>query len=75
MKNLTSGPGKLTKALGINMTDYGRTFFNPPLYIAEGRQINSSNIQTGPRIGIDNTGEAREYPYRFWVKDNIYRSR
>ena len=27
IKNLTNGPGKLTKALGITMEDYGHSFF------------------------------------------------
>ncbi|MUV38311.1 DNA-3-methyladenine glycosylase II [Lentibacillus sp. JNUCC-1] len=73
MKNLTNGPGKLTKAMGIEMSDYGRTFFQPPLIIAEGASV--ENIATGPRIGIDNSGPAKDYPYRFWIKDNPYRSR
>src|SRR5699024_9904629 len=62
--NLTSGPGKLTKALGITKADYGRTFFEAPLYIAKGHP--PSNVVTGTRIGIDNAGEAKDYPYRFW---------
>jgi len=73
MTNLTSGPGKLTKALGITMEDYGRTFFKPPLFIAKGIKIN--NVLEGKRIGIDNSGEARHYPYRFWINDNLYVSR
>ena len=34
MNNLTNGPGKLTKALGITMDDYGLSFSKPPLYMA-----------------------------------------
>src|SRR5699024_6419217 len=75
LTNLTSGPGKLTKALGISMDDYGRTFFEPPIYIAYGSHTEKERIERGPRIGIDNTGEARDYPYRFWMKGNPYVSR
>ncbi|HLR52544.1 MAG TPA: DNA-3-methyladenine glycosylase [Candidatus Avamphibacillus sp.] len=75
LTNLTSGPGKLTKALGISMDDYGRTFFEPPIYIAYGSPPEKERIERGPRIGIDNTGEARDYPYRFWMKGNPYVSR
>lgn len=64
LKELTNGPGKLTKALGITMADYGKTLMEPPLYLAEGREI--IGISSGPRIGIENTGEARDYPWRFW---------
>lgn len=73
MKNLTSGPGKLTKALGINMTDYGRRFNEPPIYIAPG--FAPADISIGPRIGIPNSEEAKYYPWRFWVTGNTYVSR
>ena len=72
-RDLTSGPGKLTKALGITIRDYGRPLFEAPLYIAEGRPVRG--IAAGPRIGIDNAGEAREYPWRFWEKGNPFVSR
>lgn len=70
---LTNGPGKLTKALGINQQDYGRPLFVPPLFIAEGREIKS--IATGSRIGIENSGEAKDYPWRFWEYGNPFVSR
>lgn len=73
LKNLTSGPGKLTKALGIHMEDYGRRFDKPPIYITPGYA--PDEILTGPRIGIPNSGEAKEYPWRFWVKGNPYVSK
>ncbi|MED1204389.1 DNA-3-methyladenine glycosylase [Heyndrickxia acidicola] len=72
-KNLTNGPGKLTKALGIQMSDYGHPIYEPPLYIAKGNT--PAAISAGPRIGIDNTGEAREYPWRYWVTGNRFVSR
>ncbi|BCB02049.1 DNA-3-methyladenine glycosylase [Bacillus sp. KH172YL63] len=73
MKNWTSGPGKLTKALGITMNDYGGSFLEPPLMIIEGDQ--PVEVMEGKRIGIDNSGEARDYPWRFWIKDNPYVSK
>lgn len=72
-KDLTNGPGKLCKALGITMDDYGLQFTQPPLYIAKG--ISYDNIATSPRIGIDNSGEAKHYPWRFYVKDNLFVSK
>lgn len=68
--DMTNGPGKLTKAFGITMDDYGTPLFAPPLYIAEGRIVGS--VATGPRIGIENTGEAKHYPWRFWEYGNPY---
>jgi DNA-3-methyladenine glycosylase len=73
LRNLTNGPGKLTKALGITMEDYGNSLTLPPLYIAKG--IYPETISVGKRIGIENTGEAKDYPWRFWVTDNQFVSR
>jgi DNA-3-methyladenine glycosylase len=73
LKSLTNGPGKLTKSLGITMEDYGRPLTLPPLYIAQG--FCPESISAGKRIGIDKSGEARDYPWRFWVTNNKYVSR
>ncbi|WP_053365369.1 DNA-3-methyladenine glycosylase [Bacillus sp. FJAT-27245] len=70
---LTSGPGKLTKALGITMEDYGRKVTEPPLFIARG--IVPDSISTGTRIGIGNSGEAKDYPWRFWITGNPFVSK
>ncbi|WHY02725.1 DNA-3-methyladenine glycosylase [Neobacillus sp. DY30] len=73
LKSLTNGPGKLTKSLGITMEDYGSSLTLPPLYIANG--IFPDSISVGKRIGIDNAGEAKDYPWRFWITDNKFVSR
>lgn len=72
-QNLTSGPGKLTQAMGIHMEDYGRFMLDPPLFISEGKS--PVTVKSGSRIGIDNTGEAKDYPYRFWVDGNPFVSK
>ena len=73
-QELTNGPGKLTKALGIVKEDYGRKMFEYPLFIAKGEEeINA--IAVGPRIGIDNSGEAKDYPWRFWLHGNRFVSK
>src|SRR5699024_695008 len=69
----TNGPGKLTKALDISMDFYGHSLTEKPLFIAKG--TSPSNIETSPRIGIPNSGEAVEYPWRFFEKDNPYVSK
>ncbi|HLO13038.1 MAG TPA: DNA-3-methyladenine glycosylase [Pseudoneobacillus sp.] len=73
LTSLTNGPGKLTKSLGITKEDYGRPLTSPPLYIAKG--FCPESISVGKRIGIDNAGEARDFPWRFWVTNNKYVSR
>jgi len=72
-RDLTSGPGKLTRAMGIDRSFYGHCLWMPPLYIAEGPE--AGDIAAGPRIGIDNSGEAKDYPWRFWEKGNPFVSR
>jgi DNA-3-methyladenine glycosylase len=73
VRQLTNGPGKLTKALGITMADYGRPLQKPPLFIAKG--FVPEAISQGKRIGIENTGEAKDYPWRFWVSGNRFVSK
>ncbi|TWE08614.1 DNA-3-methyladenine glycosylase [Neobacillus bataviensis] len=73
LTKLTNGPGKLTKSMGISMEDYSRALTSPPLYIAKG--ICTESISAGKRIGINNSGEARDYLWRFWVTNNKYVSK
>lgn len=73
VQTLTNGPGKLTQALHINRDYYGHDLSTPPLYIETGeRQVKLEQITSGPRVGIENTGEARFYPWRFWIKGHPY---
>lgn len=69
----TNGPGKLTKALGITKDYYGHHWSEKPLYISENET--SKNIVAGPRVGIENSGEAVLYPWRFYEEDNPYVSK
>ncbi|MFB1050262.1 DNA-3-methyladenine glycosylase [Paraliobacillus sp. JSM ZJ581] len=71
---LTNGPGKLTKALQISMEDYGHHLIASPLWIAT-RAQDHIPISCGPRIGIDNTGNAKYYPWRFWITNNSFVSK
>ncbi|MGM9924429.1 MAG: DNA-3-methyladenine glycosylase [Bacillus sp. (in: firmicutes)] len=73
LKNTTNGPGKLTKAMNITMADYGNTYYASSLSIAEG--YTPSHISEGKRIGIQNSGEAVHYPWRFWVTGNPFVSK
>lgn len=71
--DLTNGPGKLAKALGVTMDYYGHKWYEEPLYIAEGPGV--SELEAGPRVGIQNTGEAVHYPWRFFEKGNPFVSK
>jgi DNA-3-methyladenine glycosylase len=61
---LCRGPGNLTKALGITITDNRLDLTTSKLAI-EDRSIWVGRIATGPRIGIR---VAIERPWRYWVE-------
>jgi DNA-3-methyladenine glycosylase len=70
---LTSGPGNLSKALGIVTKHSGFSLHSKELYIAEdGYSLNKKNIIVSPRIGVDYAGEDAVLPYRFFIKDNPF---
>lgn len=73
VKQWTSGPGKLTKAMAITMDYYGHHFTEKPLYIAQGTPV--QDVSVGPRVGIGNSLEAVHYPYRFWETENPFVSK
>lgn len=73
LKDWTNGPGKLTKALGITMKYYGHHWSEKPLFISEGPEV--KDIEIGPRVGIGNSGEAADYPWRFFEKGSKYVSK
>lgn len=72
-KDWTNGPGKLTKALSITADYYGHHWWQEPLFIAEGKKV--EEVIAGPRVGIGNSGEAVDYPWRFHEKDNPFVSK
>lgn len=62
---LTSGPGSVCQALGINMQQNGTRFDSGSLWIEEGMKVDPSKIETSTRIGIDYAGEDALLPWRF----------
>lgn len=70
---LLSGPGKLTQALGVNMSHNGRTFFEDDLKIVDlGKEVPAHEIAESPRVGISKATEKR---YRFFIKNSPWLSR
>jgi len=76
-KNLTSGPAKLSQALGISLAHN-----NVPLYLKtggvwleEGENIDMSRIEKAKRIGVDYAEEDAELLWRFYLKDNKWVSK
>lgn len=64
--SLTSGPGALTAALGIDLRQNGVLLNSDSLCICEtDLQLNEERILIGPRIGIDYAGNDAFLPFRF----------
>lgn len=73
--NLTSGPGKLCIAFGIDKTFNNENLLGDRVWLEAGRTISGDDIAVGKRIGIDYAEEYAEKPWRFWIKDNGFVSR
>ncbi len=74
-QNLTSGPGKLCLALGIDKTFNNLDLLGDQVWLEDGAKISDSEIASGKRIGIDYAEEYTEKPWRFWLKGNMFVSR
>ncbi|PEA54383.1 3-methyladenine DNA glycosylase [Bacillus pseudomycoides] len=78
-KNLTNGPGKLCKAMGITLEQKGLLLTGDELYIEQvspkHHLSHTYNITTGPRINIDYAEEAVHYPWRFYFQDHPFVSK
>ncbi len=74
----TSGPGRLTAAMGITGT-LNRADISTPhagLWIEPDTEVADTHICTGPRIGLGKTPEPwLSMPWRFWVAENSHVSR
>ena len=74
-KNLTSGPGKLCIALGIDKSFDKADLLGERIWIEEFKTFSDAEIASGKRVGIDYAEEFAEKPWRFWVKDNLFVSK
>ena len=77
LRSLCSGPGKVCQALGITKNEYGMDLCDPasPLRLIKYRHIPDEQIAVSPRINVAYAEEAAAWPWRFYVKDNLYISK
>jgi len=73
--NLTSGPGKLCIAMGIDRQLNAADLLGDRVWLEEFEHVPPRRIARGPRIGIDYAQEWIDKPWRFWIRDNRYVSR
>jgi DNA-3-methyladenine glycosylase len=72
---LTTGPGALGKAFGLNTHWTGQSFYLPgsPIWIEDrGFEVGEADIETGTRIGVEYAGECAQRPWRFWLRGSPY---
>jgi DNA-3-methyladenine glycosylase len=74
-RNLTSGPGKLCIAFGIDKTFADESLLGERIWLETGKVFSDDNINCGKRVGIDYAEEFADKPWRFWIKNNEFVSR
>ncbi|WIV13831.1 DNA-3-methyladenine glycosylase [Proteiniborus sp. MB09-C3] len=72
--SLTNGPGKLCSAFGITREMNGEDLTRDRLYICSDTEEKFHIVET-TRVGIDYAEEAKDFPWRFYIKDNRFISR
>jgi DNA-3-methyladenine glycosylase len=71
--SLTKGPGKLSKALGIQTKHGGYSLRSKELFIADdGFVYDKKDIIASPRIGVDYAGNDALLHYRFFIRGNPF---
>ena len=72
---LTSGPGRLCIAMGIDRRLDKADLLGDQVWIESGISVSPRDRARGPRIGIDYAEDWVMKPWRFWIKDNPFVSR
>jgi len=63
-----SGPGRLTKAFGINRTLDGSSFVTGPMWLEAARPVPDAKVRRTKRIGVDYAGAHANKRYRFVIR-------
>lgn len=73
---LATGPGKLSVAFGItgdfHTLDISKS---DKIYITDGESVSNNNIASAARIGVDYALHCKDYPWRFYIRNNQYVSK
>src|ERR1039457_1992413 len=72
LRDLTSGPGRLTLALGITRAQNGADVTRGKLTVRTPRREEPLEIEITPRIGIR---QCADWPLRYAIKGNLFVSR
>ena len=73
---LTSGPGKLCRALAIDRTFDGADLTAGRVWLEDdGFRAEPAEVAAGPRVGVAYAAEDALRPYRFWLRGSAFVSR
>lgn len=72
---LTTGPGAVAQALGINKNHNEALIGDDKIWISDVHNLQLFTIVAGPRIGVAYAQEYAEKPWRFWIKDHKFVSK
>lgn len=73
--NLSNGPGKVCKVLGLSMSDNGCPLESDRIWLEDRNLlIPESEVEMLPRIGVDYAGEDAKLPYRFRIGNKYAKS-
>ena len=77
LRNFLNGPGKVCQGFGLTRAQNGLDLTGDELFLCDGPEDlglpcpapRRERICRGPRIGVDYAQEARDFPWRFWLKE------
>ena len=74
--DLCNGPGKLCKAMGIDIRQNALNLcdINSSIFIAANDNLDESKIIKSPRVGVAYAKECAKWPWRFRIKNNPWTS-
>ena len=72
---LTSGPGRLTKAMGIDLIHNALNLGSDIIWIQDSSDSSRVKIESSTRIGVEYSGESALLPWRFTVKSSKWLSK
>ena len=74
--SVSSGPGSVSKALGIDLGLNSKDLTGNEIWIEDhGLRYDDNEIAATPRVGVDYAGEDALLPWRFFVKNSKYVSK
>jgi len=74
-KNLSAGPGNMSKAMGIDRSHYGESLDADLIWLEKHQSPKDEEITVSTRIGVDYAGEDALLPWRFYLNTSKYVSK